>query len=149
MFLSGPPEANKKIGPWTKGGTSVKSFFHCGPPFDSKVEIFFSSWRSRPLEHGSTHHMEAWTIKLSHVLSFDRIDFAKIGQCPPTNPLWYVLRWLIIQMKAYAILIKNLTIIIGKRYHGGKVFQKFMCLLSRANIVFSSANILYGLRLSG
>ena len=57
----------------------MKSFFHCGPPFDSKVEIFFSSWRSRPLEHGSTHHMEAWTIKLSHVLSFDRIDFAKIG----------------------------------------------------------------------
>ena len=26
-----------------------------------------------------THHMEAWTIELSYVLSFDRIDFAKIG----------------------------------------------------------------------
>ena len=26
-------------------------------------------------------HVEAWTIKLSHVLSFDRIDFAKIGLC--------------------------------------------------------------------
>ena len=33
------------------------------------------SWRSRPLEHGSTYHWEAWTIKLFHVLSFDRIDY--------------------------------------------------------------------------
>ena len=57
----------------------MKSFFHHGPPFDSEVEIFFSSWRTIPLEHRSTHHMEAWAIKLSHVLSFDRIDSAKIG----------------------------------------------------------------------
>ena len=68
-----------------KGGTSVNSFFHCGPCFDSEVENFCSSWRSRPLEHGSTHHMEAWTFKLSHVLSFDRIDFAKIGLCRIEN----------------------------------------------------------------
>ena len=74
-------ELQKIFCPWTKGGTSVKWFFHCGPPFDSKVEIFLSSWRSRPLEHGSTHHGEAWTIKLSHFLSFDQIDFAKIGLC--------------------------------------------------------------------
>ena len=47
---------------WTKGGTSVNSFFQCGPPFDSRVEIFLSSWRSRPPEHGSAHHGEAWTI---------------------------------------------------------------------------------------
>ena len=52
-------ELQKNFCPWTKGGTSVKSFFHCGPPFDSKVENFCSSWRSRPLEHESTHHMEA------------------------------------------------------------------------------------------
>ena len=65
--------------PMDQRGYLSEVIFHCGPPFDSKVKIFFSSWRSRPLEHGSTHHMEAWTIKLSHVLSFDRIDFAKIG----------------------------------------------------------------------
>ena len=52
-------ELQKKFCPWTKGGTSVKSFFHCGPPCDSKFENFCSSWRSRPLEHESTHHMEA------------------------------------------------------------------------------------------
>ena len=63
------------------GGPSVNSFFQCGPPFDSMVEIFFSSWRSRSLEHGSTHHIEALTIKLSEVLSFDRMDFAKIDLC--------------------------------------------------------------------
>ena len=52
-------ELQKNFCPWTKGGTSVKSFFHCGPPCDSKFENFCSSWRSRPLEHESTHHMEA------------------------------------------------------------------------------------------
>ena len=31
------------------------------------------------LEHGSIYHVVAWTIKLFHVLSFDRIDIAKIG----------------------------------------------------------------------
>ena len=64
---------------WTKGGTSVNSFFQCGPPFDSRVEIFLSSWRSRPPEHGSTHHGEAWTIQIFHVLTFDLIKLAKIG----------------------------------------------------------------------
>ena len=66
---------------WTKGGTSVNSFFQCGPPFDSRVEIFLSSWRSRPPEHGSTHHGEAWTIQIFHVLTFDLIKLAKIGLC--------------------------------------------------------------------
>ena len=59
FLWSGPPGAKKNFCPWTKGGTSVKSFFHCGPPCDSKFENFCSSWRSRPLEHESTHHMEA------------------------------------------------------------------------------------------
>ena len=72
-------ELQKIFCPWTKGGTSVKSFFHCGPPSDSKVENFCSSWRSRPLEHESTHHMEAQTMKLFHVLIFDLINLAKIG----------------------------------------------------------------------
>ena len=50
-------ELQKKFCPWTKGGTSVKSFFHCGPPCDStKFENVCSSWRFRPLEHESTHH---------------------------------------------------------------------------------------------
>ena len=74
-------ELQKIFCPWTKGGTSVKSFFHCGPPCDSKFENFCSSWRSRPLEHESTHHMEAQTMKLFHVLIFDLINFAKIGLC--------------------------------------------------------------------
>ena len=54
-------------------------FFQCGPPFDSRVEIFLSSWRSRPPEHGSTHHGEAWTIQIFYVLTFDLIKLAKIG----------------------------------------------------------------------
>ena len=49
----------------------MNSFFQCGPPFDSRVEIFLSSWRSRPPEHGSTHHGETGTIQIFHVLTFD------------------------------------------------------------------------------
>ena len=59
----------------------MNSFFQCGPPFDSRVEIFLSSWRSRPPEHGSTHHGEAWTIQVFHVLTFDLIKLAKTGLC--------------------------------------------------------------------
>ena len=44
----------------------MNSFFQCGPPFDSRVESFLSSWRSKPPEHGSTHHGEAWTSR-SHM----------------------------------------------------------------------------------
>ena len=80
-------ELKKFFCPWTKGGTSVNSFFQCGPPFDSRVEIFLSSWRSRPPEHGSTHHGEAWTIQIFHVLTFDLIKLAKIGLCPPPSGL--------------------------------------------------------------
>ena len=57
----------------------MNSFFHCGPPFDSRVDFFFSSWRSRPQEHGFTHHEEAWTIKVFLVLTFDRKTLPKSG----------------------------------------------------------------------
>ena len=83
-------ELQKKFCPWTKGGTSVKSFFHCGPPCDSKFENFCSSWRSRPLEHESTHHMEAQTMKLFHVLIFDLINLAKIGLCTMTFLCFFI-----------------------------------------------------------
>ena len=62
----------------------MNSFFQCGPPFDSRVEIFLS-WRSRPPEHGSTHDGEAWTIQIFHVLTFDLIKLAKIGLCLAHN----------------------------------------------------------------
>ena len=40
---------------------------------------FCSFWRSRPIEHETTYHGEAWTVNFFHVLSFDPIDFTKIG----------------------------------------------------------------------
>ena len=73
----------------SKGGPQWKNDFTEVPPLVHVPKLFFCSWRSRPLEHGSTHHMEAWTIKLSHVLSFDRIDLAKIGLWEAkVNILW-------------------------------------------------------------
>ena len=57
----------------------MNSFFQCGPPFESRVEIFLSSLKSRPPEHGSTQHGEAWTIQIFQVLTFDLIKLAKIG----------------------------------------------------------------------
>ena len=64
----------------SKGGPQWKNYFNEVPPLVHGPN-FFSSWRSRPLEHGSTHHGEAWTIKLFHVLTFDWINFAKIRFC--------------------------------------------------------------------
>ena len=62
-------------------GDLSELIFSMWSPFDSRVEIFLSSWRSRPPEHGSAHHGEAWTIQVFHVLTFDLIKLAKIGLC--------------------------------------------------------------------
>ena len=86
-------ELKKKLPIDQRGGPHLSNFFTVVPPLILGLN-FFSSWRSRPLEYGSTHHEEAWTIKLFHVLSFDWIDFAKIGLCsmslanegPATSP---------------------------------------------------------------
>ena len=64
-------QQQQKSGPWA----SVKSFFHCGPPSDRKIENFCTTWRSRPLGHGS-----ARAIKFFHVQAFDRINFHKLYQ---------------------------------------------------------------------
>ena len=52
---------------------------------------FFSSWRSTPLEHGSTHHGEAWTFQIFHVLTFDLIKLAKIGLWLPEQQAFFSL----------------------------------------------------------
>ena len=66
----------------SKGGPHWKNEFTEVPPLVHRQKNFFSSWRSTPLEHGSTHHGEAWTIQIFHVVTFDLIKLAKIG-------LWY------------------------------------------------------------
>ena len=65
----------------SKGGPHWKNEFTEVPPLVHRQKNFFSSWRSTPLEHGSTHHGEAWTIQIFHVLTFDLIKLAKIGLC--------------------------------------------------------------------
>ena len=64
-------ELKKNFAHGPQGGPHWSNFFTVVPPLIQRLNFFFSSWKSRPLQHGSTHHMEAWTIKLSHVLTFD------------------------------------------------------------------------------
>ena len=77
----------KKIANRPKGGGRPQwsHFFTVVLPLFLGLKLFFSSCKSRPLEHGSSHHGEAWVVKLYHFLTFDWINFAKIGLCQLTN----------------------------------------------------------------
>ena len=68
----------KKISTLESKGDHSEKLTSLRSPFAPWAKNFFSSFRSRPIEHGSTHHGDAWTIKLFHVVSFDQIDLAKI-----------------------------------------------------------------------
>ena len=69
-------------------------FFNVVPPLILGLK-FFSSWRFRPPEHGFTHHGEAWTIKLFHLQTFNRLNFAKIGLC---DIVWMATKGVLFQL---------------------------------------------------
>ena len=49
------------------------------PPLINQQKKSCRVWESRPLEHGSTLHGEAWRINFFHVLYFDLIKYPKSG----------------------------------------------------------------------
>ena len=74
----------------SKGEPQLKNDFPEVPPLVHGQKKLCSFWTSRPLEHVPIYYGEARTVKVFHVLSFDSIDFAKIGSCHIWNSsfLW-------------------------------------------------------------
>ena len=62
--------------------TSWFYFFTVVPPLINQQKKSCNVWESRPLEHESTLHGEAWRINFFLVLYFDLIKYPKSGLCP-------------------------------------------------------------------